>query len=155
MKFISCITSFVALFSVASALGIIYDNDFDNANIPLAGPTSLQSCASSSLAERYTTYGSLPSFPNISAARALLLGPSGTECGSCWAIQYEHESVVVTVVHEVAQGVEVTNVGFFLPLKPMNALTNGHGKDLGVIDAQVVQVDQSHCGLTLLDSLPA
>jgi hypothetical protein len=138
MKLTSTIISFVALFSVASAVHVRYDDEYDNPKISLDagacsnGPNGL-------LTKNYETFGSLPTFPNIAAAQAVE-GWNSPECGSCWRIKFEGKSVVVTVVDHAADG-------FNLSLEAMNKLTHGHAKEYGVIDAEATQIDESYCGL--------
>ena len=138
MKFTSIIVSLTALFSVASAVDVRYDEDYDNPKISLdAGVCS--NGANGLLTKKYTTFGSLPSFPNIGAAQAVGVWNS-PECGSCWKISYKGKSVIVTIVDHTADG-------FNLSLEAVNTLTDGNAEEYGVIDAKATQVDPIHCGL--------
>ena len=138
MKFTSTIVSLAALFSVASAVHVRYDEDYDNPIISLdAGACS--NGANGLLTKGYTTFGSLPSFPNIGAAQAVEDWNS-PECGSCWEISYKGKSVFVTIVDHTADG-------FNLSLKAVNTLTDGDAEEFGVVDAKATQVDPIHCGL--------
>lgn len=138
MKLTSAIISLVALFSVASAVDVRYDPQYDNSEISLSAVTCSNG-ANGLLTKKYTTFGSLPSFPNIGAAKAVG-GWNSPECGSCWQISYEGKSVNVIVVDH-------TGDGFNLSLEAVNALTDGHAEDFGVVHAQAKQVDKSLCGL--------
>ena len=138
MKLISTITSLVALFSVASAIDVRYDTTYDNSQ----GSLSTVSCsdgANGLLTKGYTTFGSLPSFPNIGAAQAVT-GWNSPACGSCWQITYEGETINVIAVDHADDG-------FNLSLEAMNTLTNGNAVGLGVINAQATQIDPQSCGL--------
>lgn len=138
MKFTSTIISFAALFSVASAVNVRYDTAYDNAQASL----STVACSDGSnglLTKNFTTFGSLPSFPNIGAAQAVG-GWNSPACGSCWTISFGGKSINVIAVDHAGDG-------FNLSLEAMNTLTNGHAQELGVINAQATQVDPSQCGL--------
>ncbi|KAI9433900.1 Cerato-platanin [Lactarius indigo] len=121
MKLTSTLTSLVALFSVASAVNVRYDTTYDNPQGSLS------------------TFGSLPSFPNIGAAQAVA-GWNSTACGSCWKISFGGKSINVIAVDHAGDG-------FNLSLEAMDTLTNGQAQQLGVINAQATQVDASQCGL--------
>ena len=138
MKLTSTIISLVALFSVASAVNVRFDTAYDNSQ----GSLSTVACsdgANGLLTKGFTTFGSLPSFPNIGAAQAVG-GWNSTACGTCWQISFGGKSIN-------AIAVDHADDGFNLSLEAMNTLTNGHAQELGVINAQVTQVDKSLCGL--------
>ena len=138
MKLISTITSLVALFSVASAVDVRYDTTYDNSQ----GSLSTVACsdgANGLLTKGYTTFGSLPSFPNITAAQAVA-GWNSPACGSCWQITYGGESINVTAVDHAGDG-------FNLSLEAMNTLTDGNAVEFGVVSAQATQIDPQYCGL--------
>lgn len=139
MKLTSIIISLVALkFSVASAVNVYYDTAYDT----YGGSLSTVACSdgvNGLLTKGFTTFGSLPSFPNIGAAQAVG-GWNSTACGSCWQISFGGKSINVTAIDHAGDG-------FNLSLEAMNTLTNGHAEELGVINAQATQVDKSHCGL--------
>ena len=138
MKLTSAIISLVALFSVASAVDVRYDPQYDNSEISLSAVTCSNG-ANGLLTKKYTTFGSLPSFPNIGAAQAVK-GWNSPECGSCWQISYKGKSVKVTVVDRAGDG-------FNLSLKALDTLTDGDAEESGVVRAQAKQVDKSYCGL--------
>ncbi|KAH9041626.1 Cerato-platanin [Lactarius pseudohatsudake] len=87
----------------------------------------------------FTTFGSLPSFPNIGAAKAVGAWNS-TLCGSCWELTYEGDTIYVTAIDTVGDG-------FDLSLKAMDTLTDGKAKQLDVVSAEATQVDESYCEL--------
>jgi hypothetical protein len=72
----------------------------------------------------FTTFGSLPTFPNISAADAIA-GWNSPQCGTCWKITYKGKSVTVIAIDHAD--------GFNLSLEALNKLTNGQAEQLGVI----------------------
>ncbi len=86
MKLSLSVISLVAFFAVASAVKVQYDTVFDNPKGSLSSVTCSDG-ANGLLIKGYTTFGSLPSFPNISAAKAVG-GWNSTACGSCWQITY-------------------------------------------------------------------
>ncbi|KAI9451618.1 Cerato-platanin [Lactarius psammicola] len=138
MKFTLTITPLVALFSVTSAVNVFYDTRFDNPKGSLAtvacsdGPNGL-------LTKGFTTFRSLPSFPNIGAAQAVG-GWNSSVCGSCWHISFGGKSINVTAIDH-------TGDGFNLSLEVMNNLTNGHAEEFGVINSQAAQINKKFCGL--------
>ena len=138
MKLTSAIVSLMTLFSVALAVDVRYDTAYGNAN-GLLSTVACSDGANGLLTKGFTTFGSLPSFPNIGAAQAIA-GWNSTACGSCWQISYEGKSVNVIAVDHAGDG-------FNLSLEAVNTLTNGHATEFGVIDAQAEQVDKSLCGL--------
>lgn len=138
MKLISIITPLVAIFSVASAVDVRYDTTYDNPQ----GSLSTVACSDGSnglLTKGYTTFSSLPSYPNITAAQAIP-GWNSAECGSCWQISYQGETVNVTAIDHAGDG-------FNLSLEAMNSVTNGNAEEYGVIDAEATQIDPVYCGL--------
>ncbi|KAH9026150.1 Cerato-platanin [Lactarius hengduanensis] len=138
MKFTSTIVSFAALFSVALAVDVRYDTAYDNAQASLT-TVACSDGTNGLLTKNFTTFGSLPSFPNIGAAQAVG-GWNSPACGSCWKISFGGKSINVIAVDHAGDG-------FNLSLEAMNTLTNGHAQELGVINAQATQVDPSQCGL--------
>ena len=138
MKLISIIISLVALFSVASATDIRYDTTYDNAQ----GSLSTVACSNGAnglITKGYTTFGSLPSYPNLTAAQAIA-GWNSPACGSCWQITYGDVSVNVTAIDHAGDG-------FNLSLEAMNSLTGGNAVQLGIVNGQATQIDPQYCGL--------
>ena len=132
------IISLVASFSAVLATRVGYDTVYDNPN----GSLSTVACSDGSngmLTKGYTTFGSLPSFPNIGAAQAIA-GWNSPACGSCWQISYGEKSIYFIAIDR-------TNNGFVVSSEAMNTLTNGQAQDLGVISADTTQVSESSCGL--------
>jgi hypothetical protein len=125
MKLISTITSFVALFSVASAtnVNVRYDSKYDNSQGSLSGG----SCSKSVFAQNHYTYGSLQSYPYIA-------GAAQAACGSCWQISYNGHLSYVAVVDQIQDG-------FHLSLEAMKKLGNSGG----VLNAQATLVDKTKC----------
>jgi hypothetical protein len=138
MKLISIITPPVALFSVASAVDVRYDTTYDNAQ-GLLSTVACSNGANGLLTKGYTTFGSLPSYPNLTAAQAIA-GWNSPACGSCWQITYGEVSVNVTAIDRAGDG-------FNLSLEAMNSLTGGNAVQLGIVDARATQIDPQYCGL--------
>ncbi|KAN0141238.1 Cerato-platanin [Lactarius tabidus] len=138
MKLISIITPLVTLFAVASAFDIRYDTVYDNSQASLS-TVACSDGANGLLTKGYTTFGSLPSYPNITAAQAIA-GWNSPACGSCWQITYGKVSVNVIAIDHAADG-------FVLSLAAMNTLTGGNAVQLGIVDAQATQIDPQNCGL--------
>ncbi|KAH8991578.1 Cerato-platanin [Lactarius akahatsu] len=138
MKFSSTVISLVTFFSVVSAVNVRYDTVYDNSKGSLSTVTCSDG-ANGLLTKGFTTFGSLPSFPNIGAAQ-VVEGWNSSACGTCWKITFVGKSINVTAM-------DTGKDGFVLSLEAMNTLTGGHATDLGVVDAQATQIAKSHCGL--------
>ncbi|KAI8984927.1 Cerato-platanin [Trametes punicea] len=130
--------TFTALVSSAFAVTVSYDQTYDNSSGDLHtvacsdGPNGL-------LTKGFTTFGSLPNFPNIGGAAAVA-GWNSPNCGTCWKLTYNGKSINVLAVDH-------TDSGFNIALEALNTLTDGEGVFLGRIDADAVQVAASQCGL--------
>lgn len=138
MKLISIITPLVALFSVSSAVDVRYDTTYDNPQASLS-TVACSDGANGLLTKGYTTFGSLPSYPNITSAQAIA-GWDSPACGSCWQITYGSVSVNVIAIDHAADG-------FVFSLEAMNTLTGGNAVQFGIVDAQATQIDPQNCGL--------
>lgn len=138
MQFTTLILAITALVSNALAVTVSYDQTYDNAGGSLAtvacsdGPNGL-------LTKGFSTFGSLPHFPNIGGAAAVA-GWNSAQCGSCWKLTYNGRSINVLAVDH-------TDAGFNIALEAMNTLTNNQAVFLGRIDATATQVASSQCGL--------
>lgn len=140
MQFISTIVAMMTLF-IASvfATTVSYDNTYDNASGSLA--TVACSDGSHGLMNRFPTFGSLPTFPNIGGA-SVVAGWNDANCGTCWELTYSGtgRSINVLVIDHAEDG-------FNLSQEALDNLTDGQAVQLGRIDASVQQVAPSACGL--------
>ncbi|KAH9853380.1 Cerato-platanin [Lenzites betulinus] len=138
MQFTTFILALTTLVSSALAVTVSYDQTYDNKSGDLHtvacsdGPNGL-------LTKGFSTFGSLPHFPNIGGAAAVA-GWNSPNCGSCWQLTYNGKSINVLAVDH-------TDAGFNIALEAMNTLTNNQGVFLGRIDATAKQVAASQCGL--------
>ncbi|KAG2353744.1 Cerato-platanin [Suillus spraguei] len=133
--------SVLALPAFAMQVEVTYDNFYDNA------ATSLENVACSNganglLTKGFTTFGSLPSFPNIGGI------PSATWnsplCGTCWKLEYTtptgiYESIYITAVDDAYT--------YNLSEESFNKLTDNTGYAAGKVAATATQVAKSFCGL--------
>jgi hypothetical protein len=124
--------------ATAATVTVSYDQTYDNAGQSLAvvacsdGPNGL-------LTKGFTTFGSLPRFPNIGGAVAIG-GWNSASCGTCWKLTYQNRSIFVLAVDHA-------DAGFNIALTAMNQLTNNQATFLGRVNADAVQVASSNCGL--------
>ena len=117
---------------------VSYDESYDS------GSTSLANVACSDgtnglLTKGFTTFSSLPHFPNIGGAAAIA-GWNSASCGTCWQLTYNGKSINVLAIDHADEG-------FNIALEAMNTLTGGQAQQLGRINASVKQVSASSCGL--------
>ncbi|KAI0643619.1 Cerato-platanin [Trametes meyenii] len=137
-SFTTLLLTFTALVSSAFAVTVSYDQTYDNAG----GDLHTVACSdgpNGMLSKGFSTFGSLPNFPNIGGAAAIP-GWNSAQCGSCWKLTYQGRSINVLAIDH-------TDAGFNIALGAMNKLTNNQGVFLGRIDAQATQVAASQCGL--------
>ncbi|KAJ6436103.1 hypothetical protein O9K51_11377 [Purpureocillium lavendulum] len=87
----------------------------------------------------YLTLGSVPNFPMIGSAHAIS-GWNSANCGTCWRLTYEGNSVTVLAIDHCTSG-------FDLSFQAMNNLTDGRALELGRINADAVQISASECGM--------
>ena len=126
--------------AAAPVLGVTlsYDETYDNS----AGSLSTVACSDGSnglLTKGFSTFGSLPHFPNVGGAQAVA-GWNSASCGSCWKLTYNGKSINVLAIDHAASGFNIAKAA-------MNTLTNGQAEALGRIDVTATQVSASSCGL--------
>ncbi|KAI9069531.1 Cerato-platanin [Trametes sanguinea] len=140
MQFTAVILTLTALVSSAFAVTLSYDQTYDNKSGDLHtvacsdGPNGL-------LTKGFTTFGSLPHFPNIGGAAAVA-GWNSANCGTCWKLTYADTGKSINVL-----AIDHTDAGFNIALEAMNTLTNNQAEFLGRIDVSATQVAASQCGL--------
>ncbi|KAH9857545.1 immunomodulatory protein [Lenzites betulinus] len=139
MQFKALAFAALALF-VPSALGVTlsYDQAYDNGSSSLA-TVACSDGANGMLTKGFSTFGSLPHFPNIGGAAAVA-GWNSAQCGTCWQLTYNGKSITVLAIDHA-------DAGFNIALGAMNTLTNGQATQLGRIDVTSKQVAASQCGL--------
>jgi len=142
MKFAAAVTA--AFCAASTALGattvsVSFDQTYDNPSGSLA-TVSCSNGQNGLLTKGFTTFQSLPSFPNIGGASAVE-GFNSANCGTCWQLTFDGISVNVIAIDHAASG-------FNIALEAMNTLTNGNAEFLGRINAQATQVAASACGFT-------
>lgn len=86
----------------------------------------------------YTTFGSLPAFPNVGGAY-VVAGWNSAECGTCWKLTYKNKSIHVLAIDHAEAG------SFNIALAAMNKLTGNKAKSLGRIKATYKQVSAADC----------
>ncbi|PPQ88683.1 hypothetical protein CVT25_010117 [Psilocybe cyanescens] len=142
MKF-SAILSLVLVPVAVQALTTSFDPVYDNAAGSLAtvacsdGPTGL-------LTRGFTTFGSLPHFPNIGGAPAVT-GHNSPACGTCWQLTFTNASNIATSINILA--IDVATPNFNIALGAMNKLTNNQAQQLGRVPITATQVAATVCGL--------
>ncbi|KAJ3994697.1 Cerato-platanin [Lentinula boryana] len=132
-----------ALAGLATADTLQYDTAYDDAS----GSLSTVACSDGTnglLTKGYTTFASLPSFPNIGAF-GVVEGYNSVNCGTCWQITYSSNgaSTTLNVLAVDHAGEGLINVSE----EAMNTLTNGNAVAFGAVTVSAVQVDASVCGI--------
>ncbi|TBU50579.1 Cerato-platanin-domain-containing protein [Dichomitus squalens] len=124
--------------TLAATVTVSYDETYDNSDGQLTtvacsdGPNGL-------ITKGFSTFGSLPHFPNIGGAAAVA-GWNSAQCGSCWQLTYNGKSINVLAIDH-------TDSGFNVALGALNTLTDNQGVFLGRVNATAKQVAASACGL--------
>ncbi|KAI0933549.1 hypothetical protein AcW1_005351 [Taiwanofungus camphoratus] len=120
-----------------STVTVSYDQSYDDASASMDSVSC--SDGPNGLAPTYPTFGSLPDFPYIGGAD-VVTGWGSSECGSCWQLSYDGNTINVLAIDHTASG-------FNIALEAMNALTDGQAQFLGRVSATAIPVDVSQCGL--------
>ena len=140
MQFKAIALALLTAVVASPALGVTlsYDESYDNASASL----STVACSDGTnrlLTKGFSTFGSLPHFPNVGGAQAVG-GWNSASCGTCWQLTYGGRSINVLAVDHADEG-------FNIAKGAMDMLTDGQAAFLGRVDADVTQVDASQCGL--------
>lgn len=133
-------TTLLALAATTTAVSVSYDTGYDLSDRSLNEVTC--SNGENGLITRFgwQTQGETSNFPNIGGAPAVDKWDS-PNCGTCWELTYEGNSINVMAI-DLAVG------GYVIGLDAMDALTNGQGEELGRVEVEAVQVEDSVCGIT-------
>lgn len=132
----------LTLSSVALAAQLGYDNTYDNADGSLT--TVACSDGSNGLINRgpgYSTFSSLPVYPNIGSSSSIE-GWNSVNCGSCYRLTYVETGNSILFL-----AIDHAGNGFVSSQEAMDTLTNGHAVEYGIVDVDVEQVDASQCGI--------
>jgi hypothetical protein len=148
MKLISIFVFAIAAPALGSIVGadpeLRYDTTYDNKNQSLA-TVACSDGANGLLTRNFTTFGSLPSFPNIGAASAIT-GWNSTQCGTCWNVTYTNTSTKAATTLSIT-AIDVAGTGFVVSQEAMDHLTGNNAVQFGVVNVTSVQVNASVCGL--------
>ncbi|KAH9483667.1 Allergen Asp f 15 homolg [Psilocybe cubensis] len=140
---LSAIVSLVLVPAIVQGLTTSFDTVYDNAAASLAtvacsdGPNGL-------LTRGFTTFGSLPHFPNIGGAPAVT-GHGSSACGTCWQLAFKNSSGITNTINIIA--IDVATPNFNIALGAMNKLTNNQAQQLGRVSITATEVAASACGL--------
>ncbi|KAL0567384.1 hypothetical protein V5O48_014612 [Marasmius crinis-equi] len=92
-----------------------------------------------------TTFGQLPSFPNIGAAGAVT-GWNSTACGTCWEVTFTNSTGAKKSLNITA--IDVAGPGSFnVAQAAMDNLTDGNAVAFGRVTVTSRQVPVAGCGL--------
>ena len=116
-----------------------YDTGYDDATRSLAAVACSDGTNGVMWKYNWKVQGDVKNFPFIGGSEAIG-GWNSPNCGTCWAATYNGRTIHILAIDHAAHGL---NIG----LTAMNALTNNKAVELGRVDAHVVQVHLSNCGL--------
>ncbi|KAJ3817895.1 Cerato-platanin [Lentinula raphanica] len=138
------ITVVISAFAgLAAADTLQYDTAYDDSSASLA-TVACSDGTNGLLTKGYTTFGSLPTFPNIGAFGAVE-GYNSANCGTCWQITYTSNGASTTIN---ALAVDHAGEGLInVSEAAMNTLTNDNAVAFGAVSVSAVQVDGSACGM--------
>ncbi|CAN8104293.1 unnamed protein product [Discula destructiva] len=125
--------------AVAQSVTVSYDNTYDNAALSFDYLTCSDGANGLVTKEGYSVLGDVPIFPYVGGAEAVA-GWNSPNCGSCWQLTYNGNSITVLAVDHTA-------TGFNLAQPALDALTGNQAVALGRVTATAVQVAASQCGL--------
>jgi hypothetical protein len=141
MKFaLAALLSAVALRASAESVYVTWDATYSNPDGSLYG-VACSNGLNGLLAQGYTTFSSLPSFPYLGGVPGASW--NSTTCGSCWAVKYAMPNGTQNTVYITAVDLAAT---FNLSPEAFGDLTDGAGFAPGKVRARALQVDKSKCG---------
>jgi hypothetical protein len=143
MKFFATLAPIAALVAIVQAVITTFDPVYDIASQSL----NTVECSTGSnglITKGFTTFGSLPTFPNIGGAPAIT-GLNDPDCGSCWNLTFTNskgakKSVVITAI-------DIGTPDFIIGETAMNTLTGGLSKEFSVVQVTATRLANSACGL--------
>ncbi|VDB85647.1 unnamed protein product [Peniophora sp. CBMAI 1063] len=127
MKFIA---TALTLATVAAATNVRFDPVYNT----VGESTDVVAC--SNLADKFPTLDSFPTFPSVGGSQ-VITSFADADCGTCFSITFNGKSQFFTAIDVAKDGV-VTSQTSFSQLANINN---------GVINASVVKVAGSHCGM--------
>ncbi|KIJ31052.1 hypothetical protein M422DRAFT_61683 [Sphaerobolus stellatus SS14] len=116
-----------------------FDNAYDNAKGSLDTVACSGTNALTIATKGARTFGALPSFPRIGGAPAVA-GFNSPNCGSCWALTFENETINVLAIDVAASSFNIAQAA-------LDELTGGQAVQLGRVNVTAVEVAPSACGL--------
>ncbi|KAG2129127.1 Cerato-platanin [Suillus clintonianus] len=143
MKFTLIVSLLSALTLPAFAIpaDVTWDGTYSNPDASL----NIVSCSDGKnglLAKGYTTFSSLPSFPNIGGMPGTIW--NSTLCGSCWSLKYTTPSGNQTTVYVTAVDNAFT---YNISPQAFDELTEGTGFEIGKVRARALRVPDARCGM--------
>ncbi|KAJ3877028.1 Cerato-platanin [Lentinula edodes] len=132
---------FVPILTAATTLAdqLRFDTTYDNANQSLS-TVACSDGVNGLLTKGFTTFGSLPTFPNIGGASAVT-GFNSPNCGSCWNVTFTNSTTGDSTTLSIL-AIDVGS-GFVVSQEAMDNLTNDNAVALGVVNVDSVQVNAS------------
>jgi len=138
MKFAYILSALAAAgLAVGQSNTASFDQTYDNA----ANSLDIVACSNGQNGletKGFTTFGSLPNFPNIGGVPAVA-GFNSAACGTCWALTFNGTTINILAIDH--------STSFNIALEALNTLTHGQAVQLGRVTVTSEQVTASACGL--------
>lgn len=133
------LSSLLVLTNAQTNSRAVLDNDYDNPTRPINNVA-----CGDQLSSRFgfTTFSSVPSFPNIGGAFAVS-NASSPNCGSCWQISVpgsENPAIFFTAI-------DTAGDGFNLSEESLLTIAGQEGVNAGSAQVEATEVDPTLCGL--------
>ncbi|KAE8350624.1 Cerato-platanin-domain-containing protein [Aspergillus coremiiformis] len=127
--------------AAAITVSVSYDQKFDVAGTSL-NTVSCSDGVNGLISRGYTTFGSVPGFPNIGGAPTVG-GWNSPNCGKCYQLHYQAGNIDKSIF---VAAVDSAPGGFNIGLQAMNTLTNGLAQQLGRVNVDYTEVAPQSCG---------
>ncbi|OJA10299.1 hypothetical protein AZE42_05545 [Rhizopogon vesiculosus] len=123
-----------------STVNVTYSSTYDDSD----QSTYTVNCSAGLIDRGYTTFGSLPSFPNIGAIPNIIEDHS--LCGTCWQLNYTTTSGDDNTIYFAAIDTPPDSSSFIISQQAFDDLTSNDNSS-STITAVATQVNETICGM--------
>jgi len=139
------LATILAFVSSAQGVTLSYDRSYDVAGTSLNN-VACSDGANGLITRGFTTFGSLPKFPFVGGAAAVL-GWNSPSCGACFELTYTNATSGANKSINVL-AIDVSKAGYNIALGAMQALVGPSAMAMGRVEVVARQVAPPVCGLT-------